>query len=67
MPNYTKMALVQKSVTYLLCNAFLRYGDYAQKMSMKPATITFPKVFVTQVRCGGKKCDGRTLKTEVML
>ena len=67
MPNYAKMTLVQKSVTYLLCNAFLRYGDYAQKMSMKPATITFPKVFVTQVRCGGKKCDGRALKTEVML
>ena len=67
LPNCNKMTLSQKSVTYLLCNAFLRYGDYAQKMSMKPATITFPKVFIRQVRCGKNNYDGRAFKTEVIL
>lgn len=67
LPNCNKMTLAQKSVTYLLCNAFLRYGDYAQKMSMKPAAITPPKALIRQIRSGGSNYDGRAFKTEVIL
>ena len=44
--------LTQKTVTYCITNAFLRYGNYSQRAGMKPATIKVPKIFLRQNRTG---------------
>ncbi len=46
--NYT--VLIQQTITYLITGAFLKYGDYAQKMSLKPATISTPRVLLKSYR-----------------
>jgi hypothetical protein len=51
-------------VTYFITNAFLRFGDYSQKMGMKPSTVTVPRIFVKQKR--GLDSE-RIIYTEVIL
>ena len=58
-----KKTLVQKTMTFVLTNSFLRYGDYSQKMGMKPATIKVPRIIIYQKRVG----DGRIIETDVIL
>ena len=65
VPNNNATSLVQKTVTYLVTNAFLRYGDYAQRAGMKPATIEVPKVYIKQDRYG--RDSKRFIKVEVRL
>lgn len=65
VPNNNVTSLVQKTVTYLVTNAFLRYGDYAQRAGMKPATIEVPKVYIKQDRYG--RDSRRFIKVEVRL
>ena len=60
-------ALRQKTITYLNCSAFLRYGDYAQKSGLKPSTIAMPRIFVRQGRQANKYDDTRFTYTEVLL
>ena len=36
IPYEQKAALRQKTVTYIITNSFLKFGDYSQKMGMKP-------------------------------
>lgn len=50
VPVLSKRALNQQTITYLITNAFLRYGDYAQRNGYKPSTITVPKVYLRQGR-----------------
>ena len=57
------LGLVQKTMTYVISNAFLKFGDYSQKMGMKPATISVPRIIVRQIR----RDDIREMKTEVIL
>ena len=62
-----KRNLVQKTVTYVVTNAFLRYGGYSQRGGMKPATISVPRILVTQERSWSKGDDLRYINTEVIL
>lgn len=64
LPNMHKQMVDQKTITYVITNAFLRYGDYAQRAGMKPASISVPKIFIRQ---GRKKDSGRYTFTEVIL
>ena len=59
--------LVQKTITYIVTGAFLRYGDYAQQSSYKPATIVTPRILVYQGRTQTHKKDTRYTVTEVIL
>lgn len=65
VPYEQKAALRQKTVTYVITNAFLRFGDYSQKMGMKPSTITVPRIFVRQDRT--KDNSARFIYVEVIL
>lgn len=65
IPYSNRYTLKQKTMTYLITNAFLRYGDYAQRRGMKPSTITVPKVFIRQRRVG--KESNRETYIEVLL
>lgn len=65
MPYEQKSALTQRTITYVITNAFLRFGGYAQKMGMKPAPITVPKIYIRQARNGEGR--SRYFKTEVLL
>lgn len=65
IPYEQKAALRQKTVTYVITNAFLRFGDYSQKMGMKPSTITVPRIFIKQKRVGSN--PDRIVYTEVIL
>ena len=49
-PGYEKCSLTQKTMTYVITNAFLRYGDYAQRAGMKPSSIAVPKILLGQRR-----------------
>lgn len=60
----SNQTLVQKTMTFVLTNAFLRYGDYSQKMGMKPATIKVPRILIYQRRVNN---DGRSIETDVIL
>ena len=62
-----KRNIIQKTVTYVVTNAFLRYGGYSQRGGMKPATISVPRIFVTQGRSWSKGEDLRFINTEVLL
>lgn len=64
VPYEQKAALRQKTVTYVITNAFLRFGDYSQKMGMKPSTVAVPRIFVKQKR--GLDSE-RLIYTEVIL
>lgn len=50
LPNYTKCSLGQKTMTYVLTGAFMKYGDYAQRSSMRPSTLATPRIFFKQKR-----------------
>ena len=50
LPNYAKCSLGQKTMTYVLTGAFMKYGDYAQRSSMRPSTLTTPRIFFKQKR-----------------
>ena len=63
VPNYSKTEIVQKTVTYVVTNAFLRYGNYSQRAGMKPSTIAVPKIFIFQDRYKGN----RFIQVEVRL
>ena len=64
VPYGQRYALTQKTMTYVITNAFLRFGDYSQKMGMKPSSITVPKIFVRQRKSESK---GRYITIEVLL
>ena len=66
LPNEQNRSVTQKTITYLLTNAFLKYGDYSQRMGMKPSTISVPKVYIKQTRERTVK-QTRFFKTEVLL
>jgi len=59
----------QGTITYVITNAFLAYGDYAQRAGMKPGTIDVPRVFVRQgrTRKGEVNQDGRYIYVECLL
>lgn len=59
--------VMPKTITYLVTNAFLRYGDYAQRNGYKPSTVTVPRVFVRQARANTKEISKRFFYTEVLL
>lgn len=63
---FNGLTLVQQTITYLITNAFLKYGDYAQKMSLKPATISTPRVLLKSYREGNGQRRVRRY-TEVIL
>lgn len=42
--------ITQKTITYVITNAFLNYGNYAQRSGFKPATIATPRIFIRQGR-----------------
>ena len=50
IPDYSTQSITQRTITYVIVNAFLRYGDYAQRNGMKPATIAVPKIYFRQGR-----------------
>lgn len=65
LPYEQKSALTQRTITYVITNAFLKFGDYAQKMGMKPNTITVPKIYIRQMRNGEGR--SRYFTTEVLI
>lgn len=67
IPNPHKGVLLQNTITYLITNAYLRYGDYAQRSSMKPSTISVPSVYLMQGREVHHRDDKRFTYTEVKL
>lgn len=67
VPNYSDYALPQKTITYVVTNAFLRYGDYAQRSGMKPSTISVPRIFLKQGRTSKQHGDSRFTYIETLL
>ena len=65
IPYGQKRALSQKTMTYVISNCFMRYGDYAQRAGMKPASIVVPKIIIKQRRIGAK--SERFTQIEVVL
>lgn len=55
VPNTHKAVLHQQTVTYVITNAYLRFGGYAQRGGMKPATIAVPRIFLRQGENSGKR------------
>lgn len=50
LPQTNTQNLRQQTITYVITNAFLRFGDYSQKAGMKPATVKVPKIILSQER-----------------
>ena len=67
VPDTNKNCLNQKTITYLITNAFLRFGDYSQRYGMKPSTIAVPRIFIRQGRLIKGNTDKRYTYTEVIL
>lgn len=65
--NRNNCTLKQRTITYVITNAFLRYGGYSQRGGMKPATISVPKIFFLQGRDQSGNRDDRFLYNEVIL
>jgi len=65
IPRESTAKLGQKTITYVISNAFLKFGDYSQRMGMKPSTISVPKIYVKQKR--NPKTDKRYFDTGVLL
>lgn len=63
-PDMNKFKLKQETITYVITNAFLRFGDYSERASMKPSTIVVPKIYLKQ---GRRKDATRYTYTEVVL
>lgn len=67
IPSSQNHALQQKTVTYVVTNAFLRYGNYAQRNGMKPSSIAVPKIYIRQGRVTKRDISKRYFYTEVLL
>lgn len=67
IPNKHKQMIDQKTITYVISNSFLRYGDYALRASYKPGTISVPRINIRQKRECNSHNDARYLFTEVSL
>ena len=65
LPNHNRCTMVQKTMTYVITGAFLRYGDYAQRLSMRPSSMAVPKIYFRQRRYGSN--DVRYFDVEVIL
>ena len=55
IPYTQNNVLAQRTVTYVITNAFLKHGNYSQRMGMKPATIKVPKIYFRQQVYGRKE------------
>lgn len=67
IPNANDYVLTQKTITYVISNAFLRYGDYTQRNGYKPGTIAEPKIYIMQGRVQTKANRRKYTYTEVLL
>lgn len=67
IPYRHEYTVKQKTITYVISNAFLRYGGYSQRGGMKPSTIAVPRIFLLQRRDQSNKKNKRYLYTEVIL
>lgn len=67
IPQPHECRVKQMTITYVLTNAFLRFGGYSQRGGMKPATISVPRIFLLQGRDQSKKQNKRFIYTEVIL
>ena len=67
VPKPHECRVKQMTITYVLTNAFLRFGGYSQRGGMKPATISVPRIFLLQGRDQSKKQNKRFIYTEVIL
>ena len=65
IPMCNSNSLSQKTMTFVITNALMRYGDYAQRYGMRPSSITFPKIFIKQKRRGNDST--RYITVEVLL
>ena len=52
IPYTQNNVLQQRTITYCITNSFLRYGDYSQRMGMKPMPVTVPRIFLRQNKVG---------------
>lgn len=50
LPNTSSQKLNQQTITYVVTNAFLNYGDYAQRNGLKPSSTAVPRIFLRQNR-----------------
>ena len=55
VPYTQNNTIAQRTITYVITNAFLRFGDYSQRMGMKPMPVTVPKIFLRQKKVGKEK------------
>ena len=71
VPQVKDCILKQKTITYVITNAFLRYGGYSQRGGMKPGTIAVPRIFLMtgrdQSKADNRKQNKRYIYTEVIL
>lgn len=67
IPYGQQRRLSNKTITYVVVNAFLRYGDYAERGGYKPSTIAVPKIFIRQSRTQANGMDMSCVYTEVLL
>lgn len=67
LPDYGTKTIDQKTITYVVTNAFLRYGDYAQRNGMKPATVSVPKIYLRQGQSSRAKNQKRFTYIEVSI
>ena len=67
VPQTHECMLTQKTITYVISNAFLRYGDYVQRNGYKPGTIAEPRIYILQAREPKKNRQRRYTYTEVLL
>ena len=53
IPHYERPhSLMQQTITYVITNSFMKYGDYAEKMGLRPSTISVPRIYLRQFRDG---------------
>lgn len=67
LPVESIRAISQKTITYVVTNAFLRYGDYAQRQGLKPSAINVPRIFLKQGRVQRKDLNKKYDYVEVIL
>ena len=67
IPQQHDGVLKQMTITYVVTNAFLRYGGYSQRGGMKPSTIAVPRIFLLQGRDQSNKQNRRYIYAEVIL
>ena len=52
IPYTQNNVLQQRTITYCITNSFVRFGDYSQRMGMKPMPVTVPRIFLKQKKTG---------------